>query len=181
MEKNHRPPTKRTGRKRTADNTLVYPLSEYEEDGTLRVGLLLWGVIFYASRHILLLLLGALSAFIGARSGLDTKAVGVLLSSPLFLPASIPAAVVLGMAVRRRPKAGRWLRACWAQGRWCLLAAIALDLLLLIAHRFTTYPHGITVFSAAWALADVYVAMYLMRSVRVRAVFADFPAHPVPR
>ena len=143
-----------------------YDPSDYDEDGQMHIGLLLWLVIVYLSRHILLLMLVAVSSLVGLGRGLD-----ILYSSPLFLLASLPALMVLIAGLRRGPKAGPWLRRLWSAGRWWLIASVVIDLVLLLGGLLWGHLE-INEYRALWALCDLYTLAYLLRSRRLPVLFS---------
>lgn len=143
-----------------------YDPSDYDEDGQMHIGLLLWLVLVYLSRHILLLMLVAVSSLVGLGRGLD-----MLYSSPAFLLASLPALMVLIAGMRRGPKAGPWLRWLWSVGRWCLVVSVVIDLVLLIAGLLWGYLE-LNEYRALWGLCDLYALAYLLRSRRLPVLFS---------
>jgi hypothetical protein len=143
-----------------------YNPSDYDEDGQMRIGLLLWLVIVYLSRHIVLLMLVAVSSIVGLGRGLD-----MLYSSPVFLIASIPALLVLIAGLRRGPKAGNLLRRLWVGGRWWLIAAVTIDLALLIGGLLWG-PLELNEYRALWGLCDLYALAWLLRSRRLSVLFS---------
>jgi len=151
--------------------------NQYDDDGSLRIGLLLWLTLLIINRHLLLLIIAAISAFVGAGRGLDTGALSMLYSSPVFLLASLLALPVLVAAIRRSPKAGRLPRHIWRHGRGLLLAATCSDLGLL-AFGLLARHIAVDESHTLWGIIDAYMIAYLIRSRRVAAVFADFPEAP---
>lgn len=135
---------------------------------------LLWLIIIYLSRHILILMLGGLSQFMGSRKGIDTSGLAALYSSPAFVLASIPAIVVLGVHFRRIATAAPVFRTLWGKGGWLLGAAAALDGSILLSHWWLG-SLVINEFQIAGLFVDSYIITYLMRSKRAKDTFADFP------
>jgi len=154
-----------------------FPLTAYDDDGTLLPGWVLWLVILFLCRHLLILGLGALSTFVGAGRGIEGQATGFMYSDPRLLIASLPALLVLAAAMRRHPAAGLWARRIWHRGR-PLLAMAALCDLAIRGAAWASAHVALSEMQLAMALADIYVVVYLYRSRRVAAVFADFPAPP---
>ena len=144
----------------------LYDPSDYDEDGQMRIGLLLWLVIVYLSRHIVLLMLVAVSSIVGLGKGLE-----FLYSSPLFLLAALPALLVLVAGLRRGPKAGPWLQRVWSAGRWLLLVSVIIDLALLMAGLLWGHLE-VNEYRALWGLCDLYALAYLVRSRRLRVLFS---------
>jgi len=150
---------------------------DIDDNGALRVRLTLWVVLIFLNRHLLLLVLGAVSVYVGSRSGIDAAGFAGLLSGPWFMAACLPAFPVLCVALLRRPTAGSLPRLLWRSGLPLLLAAAATDAVLL-AVRLYQRPQDFTLLHVSAAVLDVYVAMYLLRSRYVRALFRDFPPSP---
>ena len=136
-----------------------YELSDFANDGTLKISLPIWLTSAFLARHILLLLMGGLSSFVMRGGGIDTDSFSALYSRPIFLIASIPAVAVIVAGLRRAPQAGPLIRNIWHHGRFLLLVAAGFDIGLL-----------------ATAFLDVYAIAYIYRSARVRDTFSDFPA-----
>ena len=150
-------------------------LADLDEHGCLRISIGLWLMIVFLSRHVILLLLGAVSSFASHTYGQTSASYGVLFSDPWFLLASAPALLVLAAGLRRVPSAPSFIRAVWRAGSSLLILAVTLDLVIL----------GILLGSAGWrvdvihvsqAILDVVVLTLLVRSGRIRDTFADFPA-----
>ena len=148
---------------------------DFTKDGVLQIGFILWAVMLFLNRHLILLVFGAVTSLVGSRSGLDSSELVSLYSNPWFLLTSLPAAAVLVAAVRRDQKAGKMVRRLWRQGRWLLMLSAGLELALLIAlvilHRV-----GLNELHLVGAILDSYVLFYLKRSAWAQARFADFPA-----
>lgn len=151
-----------------------YQISDFNNDGVLKVPILLWLVICYLSRHLLLLMMSGLSTFMLSRSGNGAVDFAGFNSSPMFLLASLPALVVLATALRRAPQSGHLLRRIWQHARKLLIAAAFIDLILLSissAWHWLMFNEWIIL----GLLLDIYILIYLGRSARVRDTFADFP------
>ena len=148
-----------------------YNLSDYRDDGTLRVSGLIIAVMLFLSRHLLLIFMGGISTFKGAK----VSGVPGLYSHPLLLVASIPALLVLVAVLRRIATGGALPRAIWRAGRWLLCLAAVFDIALtLVLADFRA--DRISAIQIAVVIADAYIVAYLLRSERVRDTFADFPA-----
>ena len=154
---------------------LVFSPQDFTKDGVLQIGFILWTVMLFLNRHLILLVFGAVTSLVGSRSGLDSSELVSLYSNPWFLLTSLPATAVLVAAVRRDHKAGKIVRWLWHQGRRLLMLSAGLELALLIAflilHRFE-----LNELHLVGAILDSYVLLYLKRSAWAQARFADFPA-----
>ncbi len=159
---------------RRSSEQLEYRPQDFTEDGVLRVGFLLWAVMIFLNRHLILLVFGAVTSLIGSRFGLDSSGLVKLFSNPWFLLAGLPAVAVLVAALRRDRKAGQLIRGLWHHGRWLLAISTGLDLALLIALGMLTQA-DINELHIVGGILDSYVLLYLIRSAWARARFADFP------
>lgn len=138
----------------------------------LKVPWTLWIVMVFLVRHLLLL-----GVTFMPTTGEEIKVLRELIH-PQYLPADIPAALVLFLAMRRRPECGDWPRRLWRHGRWLLMASAAGYLLLLgLTLVGGGQPLQITVdeWILASVLLNVWILVYLVRSPLLRDLFADFP------
>lgn len=140
-----------------------------DDEGTLRVPLPLAALMVFEARYLIMLPLAALTDFLSRGAGMGDP----VLPPWLLLPASLPALAVLVAWARRRPRAGRLARAAWARGRGLLAGGAVLDLALLAPVAAGGGLPGTLVI--LMALGSLYGLIYLLRSTRVPAVFADFP------
>jgi len=154
-----------------ARRPVQYDLSDYRDDGTLRVPGLIVAVILFLSRHLLLIVMGGISSFKGA----EVSGIPGLYSHPLLLLASIPALLVLVAMFRRIASGGALPRAIWRAGRWLLCLAAAFDIALALALADFRVDRTSAI-HIALMIADAYIVVYLLRSERARDTFADFPA-----
>jgi len=152
-----------------------YDLSDYTDDGTLKVPFTLWIALAFLARHVLLLLMGGVSSFVLSRRGIDTGGFTGIYSSPIFLLASLPAVAVIVAALRRAPQAGSAIRAIWRNGQPLASTAAALDIGIVVLHSVFGWL-SLNEIVVATLFLDGYVLIYLIRSVRVNDTFEDFPA-----
>jgi hypothetical protein len=157
--------------------TQRYDLTDFADDGSLRISTGLWLLMVYLSRYVVIIGLGAVSSFISGRRGLDLSGLSTLYSSPDFLLASMPALLVIAANIKRRPEGNRLARITWRYGRALLTSAIVLDLCLLYSH-WPQRIHQVSLLYVLGPLIDIYLLTYLFSSNRVRDTFADFPAAP---
>ena len=154
-----------------ARQPVQYDLSDYQDDGTLRVSPLIVVITLFLGRHLLFIFMGGVSTFKGAK----TSGVEGLYSDPVLLLASAPALLVLLAMLRRVATAGALPREIWRSGRLLLCLAAALDAALtLFLAEFRL--DRISALHVAVLIGDAYVLAYLSRSERARDTFADFPA-----
>jgi hypothetical protein len=151
-----------------------YHFNDFNDDGVLRMPLLLWVSLLYLSRHLLLLALGGFSSFMLSRMGSAQADFSHLHSRPVLLLASLPALMVAAAGLRRAPGAGKLIRTIWQRGRGLLISAVLLDLGLFLVFWYL-HPLQMTLWPITGAVLDLYILAYLIRSLRVRDTFADFP------
>jgi hypothetical protein len=155
-----------------ADYVLNHGLSVLDEYGCLKVPFLLILAMVYLARHPLV----PLAVFAaGGKNG----PMSYLLDAShllLYISCSIPALAVL-LAWNHRLPAGRAVvRWIWARGQWLLLLAALSDM----AVRLYLTENLLKGLAIAQLLLDGYVIFYIFISVRVRDVFAEFPAPEEP-
>ena len=145
---------------------LPYHPDAYDEHFALRIPPALWALMIYAVHAEALLLLGHLPQG-GAELAflLDYVRVGDLL-------ASLPAVAVVIAALRRRPEAGRVLRALWSVGAWLLSASLLADVVLAASGPRAAWP-------APRIALDLFCVCVLLGTARLRDTFADFPRPPL--
>ena len=148
-----------------------YSLSDYRDDGTLRVSALIILIMLFLSRHLLLIFAGGVSSFKGA----EVSGIPGLYSHPLLLVASVPPLLVLVAMSRRVAMAGALPRMIWRSGRWLLCLAATLDIAFSLALA-DFRANRISAVQVAIFITDVYILLYMLRSERARDTFVDFPA-----
>lgn len=155
-----------------SDRRSYYSPSRYNDDLTLKTPWSLWLILIYGLRQALFILLGFLPT--------TADTLDYLLESvePPFLLVNAMAAAVMVAAFRRRGQAGQAIRRIWSSGRWLLITALSLDILLSIVFGWPTLTN---VGSDRGLLVVVQVTLgalmltYLFRSRLVRDVFRSFP------
>lgn len=158
-------------------SNLRYPPERYDEYLVLRVPVLLWVTMVFLIRHLLLLGITFLPT-----TGEEITVLRQLIQ-PLYLAADLLALPVLVAAVRRRPRAARWMRRLWPAGRALLMLSAALYLVLLTAQlagaeaRLTDTIDEATILSA---FLNAAVIAYLWRSPLVKDLFRQWPAAGEP-
>jgi hypothetical protein len=152
---------------------LPYHPNDYDEHLTLKVPRLLWLVIAFLLRHLLLLGITFLPT-----TGEEITVLRDLIR-PEFLAADLLALPVAIVAARRRPQAANWMRRLWPFGRLLLTLSALLYLALLVAGIATGGAPLIRAVNEAVlisALLNLAVIAYLWRSPLVRDLFREFPA-----
>lgn len=150
-----------------------YPAHRYDDHLVLQVPPMLWLAMVYLVRHPVLIALTFLPT-----SG-DTLDYLRTLVEPVRLLADLPALAVLVAAMRRGPKAGDWVRAIWAKGRWLLAISAILDATLGIRGLIAAGPsQGMLTGQAIMVsvVLDLWICLWLARSHLLRDLFRDF--HP---
>ena len=153
----------------------TYHPSSFDDDLCLKPPALIWIVVLYLSRVILL----PLMVGIGHYAGMNKEAMPLLRAfwrEDSLLPA-ILAVPVLYALCRRQPSASRAVRWIWRNGRVLLVAAAAVDI-ALNAHDLMPFTAFVdrTTLPLAGALIDSFFLTYVLVARRVRDAFCDFPA-----
>jgi hypothetical protein len=156
---------------------LKYTPERYDDYLCLRVPLTLWLCLVFLVRHLLLLGITFLPT-----TGEEITVLRELIR-PEYLLADLIAVPVLVAAIRRRPRAARWMPRLWQSGRGLLVASAALYLLLLgatllgSARPLTATLNEATLISGLLSLALI---AYLFRSPLIRDVFSQWPQDDRP-
>lgn len=150
----------------------VYSPGQYNDDLSLRPPWSLWLILAYCVRHALFILFGFLPT---TGDTLDYLRDGV---EPAFLIVNVLALTVLVAGLRRRVQAGRAVRAIWHHGRWLLMSALTLDVLLSLYFggavlAGSSHDRGLLI------IIQISIAVgmlfYLARSRLTADVFHSFP------
>ncbi|KAA6185849.1 DUF2919 domain-containing protein [Thiohalocapsa marina] len=162
----------------------TYEPEHYNEHLVLKVPLVLWLVLLFQVRHLLLLGITFLPT-----TGQEITVLRQLVQ-PAYLIADLIALPLLVTAARRRPQAPDWMRRLWPRGRWLLtLSGLAylgvlgwsltyggvhagLQRGLLAGGRTAGAVDEAVLTSTLLTLAAI---AYLWRSPRVRDLFREFP------
>ena len=155
-----------------------YEITEFGEDGTLRVPAAVWWVLLLLNRHALAIVIGSISVVLGRRFGLEVGALHQIVSNPFFLLASLPAMLVFAANFKRIPEGSKGARWIWKRGRALLIAAAVLDLALLGWTGWSEAGGTFAIIYWLGAVIDLGVIAFLARSGRVVDVFSDFPRAP---
>jgi len=150
----------------------VYSFSDYDSNGTLRVSPWMWFWIIFSMRHVILWLGLSISHTMDMMDDLTNE------THWAFLLCGIPPLILLLDAGFRVPEAGRLPRRIWHSGRWLLLAAIILHVLIAIGVGMTKPEWQVSLTQMLFLGLDVLGLRFVFKSPRVRDVFADFPANP---
>jgi hypothetical protein len=139
----------------------------------LKAPVLLWVVILYLSRAIIL----PIAAAIGHVAGVDDRAIAQFRGSWSIygLLPSLIAAIILITLLRRSPAAPDWMRWVWERGRSVLAVAAILDIILLATANIRQQGLEFSLGSICAAVFDGCLLVYILAVRRVRDVFAEFP------
>jgi Protein of unknown function (DUF2919) len=151
-----------------------YAPSNYDEDFCLKPPLLLWLVVAYLSRAVLLPVAVGIAHVAGVNAAVATVLRG-LWSVEQLLPSLIVLPVLYSLLrrVSTAPDAVRWV---WHRGRYFLAVAAVVDAVLpfLAQGRSEDVGDALPLWAAAAAI-DVYCLLYVLAAKRVRDTFASFP------
>jgi hypothetical protein len=165
---------------------IKYSFEDYNEFNVLKIPLSLILTTVYLLKYFVILI------FLPVLSKIPRVGESVKLAMPyveqfahnhinlLLLISSIPAVFIIVGMFRRIPKTqSPFIRRVWANGRMLLLVSAIVDLALLTVFLLL----GLKTLNELLILIlylDAMIALYLMRSQRVRDVFAEFPDYKAP-
>jgi hypothetical protein len=154
-----------------------YPPSSFDDDLCLKPPLLLWIVVLYLSKAVLMPVVMGIGHYAGVNQDAmrllrDFWQVDTLLPSLLALP-------VLFALCRRSRTASRTVRWIWEHGRALLGTSIVADI-ALNAHELLPFDgiYDKNLLPVCGIVADLYFLMYVLAAHRVRDTFSDFPPPP---
>jgi hypothetical protein len=157
----------------------VYSFSSYDKYFALKIDFYTWLIIVYFMRPLIL----KFSTIQLGRGGVKSDSVSGLrdLVYPndfgIFLAVLvvIPVAVVIFAYAKRKPEASDLVRKLWRNGRNLLVAAAALDIVIIFVPLIVLESYSVN--TAGWAqlAIDGGILGYLLTSKRVADTFADFP------
>ncbi|EDN66238.1 membrane protein [Beggiatoa sp. PS] len=148
---------------------IKYRFEDYNNYNVLKIPLTLVLTNLYLLKQIVIFVLPMISSI-----PLLTKFAHEHFNLALLF-SSIPAILVIISMIRRAPKTRlRLIRWSWHRGRFLLLSTLFLEIGFIILYLIL----GITKFNEVTLIflyLDAVLIFYLMKSQRVRDVFAEFP------
>ncbi|KPA52659.1 DUF2919 domain-containing protein [Photobacterium lucens] len=148
---------------------MLYPIDAYDQHGQLKINKMLWFVLLFNAKAWLVFVMAGVSRTQGGElleliyPIRETLYLGMAIGSP---------AILLMWLSGQRNKNNKLINFLWRQGKSTLLAAYSIDILmqihhLVISHGAFSWIRAITLLLTAW------LGLYLLRSSRVRDLFAD--------
>ncbi len=152
-----------------------YDISDLNDKGVLKPGLMLMAVTAYLARTLFygpLTLLAKRRGFSGGSAELDMSFLTV--SSPIEFFFAVPAVLVAFAMLKRSALSGPFIRNVWRNGKWLLLLSVSMHLAYLLVVALG-HSGDIQTVEMVSGVIDIYIVYFLMTSTRVRDVFAMFP------
>jgi hypothetical protein len=155
-----------------------YQSWSFDDHFCLKPPVVLIAAILYLCRSFLMI------AFVlaGSVKGGATDNATALLSGGGSVPMTLgvtafPAVMVLFALFRRAPAAGAFIRWIWAHGRSLLALSAVMEIAAAVLFLYTAsdVTHDFSALRFAMLIADVYIAVYVLVSKRVKDTFSDFP------
>lgn len=150
----------------------VYNFNEYDKHMCLKLSVEVWLVILYLLRPLLVLV-----ASLRTKQSTGTRELIYAddFSFTLGILATIPVIILLIGWAKRKPDAGRFVRAIWRNGVRLLSTAAVLNIIIVIVPVVMgtiSRPH-----MSGWIqiALSILILVYLYTSQRVKDTFADFP------
>lgn len=151
------------------------PFTEYRRFnryGVLRVRWPFWLVMVVLMRHLLLLMMIGLSH--KGAAGDSMREIASLID-PQFIPADVPALILLFTVGARVPKSGALARFLWRHGKIIMMLSIATFIgIMLWRQRFV--PARYSIADAVELGVNLALLVYIWLSRYLRELFAQFPA-----
>jgi len=144
----------------------------YNRYGVLRVRWPFWLVMVVLMRHLLLLMMIGLSHRGAAGDSMRTIA---SLIDPMFIPADVPALILLFTVGARVPNSGSLARFLWRHGKIVMTLSIATFLGIMVWRQgFVLARYSPA--DAAEIGVNLALLVYLWLSRYLRDLFSQFPA-----
>lgn len=160
-----------------------YSLEDYEQQyGVLREPFALKLIVWYLLKHYLLAFIQLITLIPKIKRMVSDvmpifEKFAYSHSTFLFVLSCIPVLLVFISSVKRVPKTeSPFLRKVWSHGRILLITTAILEIILIMAYVLLQLRQ-LTEFWLIILYIDVIVLIYLVRSVRVKDVFAEFPEY----
>lgn len=149
---------------------IVYGFDDYDQHGSLRVSGWMWFWLIYSLRHAIMWLGLSISHTPDMIYDLTVE------THWAYLICGLPVAMVLADAGFRLPDAGRYARWIWKNGRWFMSAAILLHVAIAVGLGMMKPEWTVSIGQMMIFALDALGLHYIIKSQRVKDVFADFPA-----
>ena len=151
-----------------------YTLNDFDKYTCLAPGVVLWLVIGFLMRPYLVMAMSFSQR--GNRMGTIDLVYPDRIWFAIDALAALPAVVVIGAYIFRKPQAQAVFRKIWRSGRAWLLASSSANALVAVAGLVMTISSRTTLLSPILLCISGWCLWYLIASRRVRDVFGDFPA-----
>ncbi|WP_434137219.1 DUF2919 domain-containing protein [Photobacterium leiognathi] len=148
---------------------MLYPIDAYDQHGQLKINTMLWFVLLFNAKAWLVFVMAGVSRTQGGElleliyPIRETLYLGMVIGSP---------AILLMWLSGQRNKNNKLINFLWRQGKSTLLAAYSIDILMQI-HHLVISNGAFNWIGAITLLLTTWLGLYLLRSSRVRDLFAD--------
>lgn len=148
---------------------MLYPIDAYDQHGQLKINKMLWFVLLFNAKAWLVFVMAGVSRTQGG----ELLELIYPIRETLYLGMAIGSPAILFMWLSgQRNKNNKLINFLWRQGKSTLLAAYSIDILMQIHHLVIS--HGaFNWIGAITLLLTTWLGLYLLRSSRVRDLFAD--------
>ncbi len=163
-----------------ADHRLNYRIEDLDEQGAVKPNLLIYLVSAFLSRQFFYAPLSLLASRRGrgqrGSGGQDLDLSFLIVTSAWEFVACIPGALVLFLLLRDKSNAGPKISGLWLKGRLILFIGLFAQVVAMLLPYFL-YGREPTIVAMLLAVAYLYVAIFLLRSSRVKDVFSAVPGN----
>lgn len=147
---------------------LLYPINAYDDHGQLKLNKMLWLVLIFNAKALVIFVMAGVSRTQGGQlleliyPLRDTLYIGMVLGTP---------ALLLMWLSGQRNNNNKVIHYLWQHGKKLLIAAYSIDFALQIYHLVLSQG-AFSWVRASTLLLTVWLGLYLVRSSRVKDVFA---------
>ena len=159
----------------------VYPFTAYDKYMSLKLDSNMWLIVVYFLRPFIMKV-STIQMGRGAKSdsvrGLKDLVYPNDFGFFLAFIATVPVLILIFAYAKRKPGASDLIQSIWRNGRNLLVAAAAVNIIVIFVPFFIHLTHSINVYGWGQLAAAVGIIIYLFQSKRVTDTYADFPKDP---
>jgi len=156
----------------------VYPFTAYDKYMSLKLDSNMWLIVVYFLRPFIMKI-STIQMGRGAKSdsvrGLKDLVYPNDFGFFLAFIATVPVLILIFAYAKRKPGASDLIQSIWRNGRNLLVAAAAVNIIVIFVPFFIHLTHSINVYGWGQLAVAIGIIVYLYQSKRVTDTFADFP------
>ena len=156
----------------------VYPFTAYDKHMSLKLDSNMWLIIVYFLRPFIMKI-STIQMGRGAKSdsvsGLKDLVYPNDFGFFLAFIATVPVLMLIFAYAKRKPGASDLVQSIWRNGRNLLVAAAAVNIVVIFIPFFMHLTHSINAYGWGQLAVAIGIIVYLYQSKRVTDTFGDFP------